>query len=122
VLHVTSNFIRGQAMPDNFTLIWLQAANFNILLVEAILLRDAPVCGFKAKVNRYWQHGSCTPFTARLENFGAQLGIPTIGRNVYIPQSANVGADTLSEGSLLVNLRVFSNLPESEKCLIPYKL
>jgi hypothetical protein len=50
---VTSNFIRGQAMPDNFTLIWLQAANFNILLVEAILLRDAPVCGFKAKVNRY---------------------------------------------------------------------
>jgi hypothetical protein len=90
---VTSNFIRGQAMPDNFTLIWLQAANFNILLVEAILLRDAPVCGFKAKVNRYWQHGSCTPFTARLENFGPQLGIPTIRRNVYIPQSANVGGD-----------------------------
>jgi hypothetical protein len=119
---VTSNFIRGQAMPDNLTLIWLQAANFNILLVEAILLRGVPIRGFEAKVYRDWQHRSCTPFTARPENFDAQLGTPTIRRNVYIPQSENVGGGPLPEGLLLVNLRVFSNLPDSEKCLIPYIL
>jgi len=47
-------------MPDNFALIWLQAANLNILLVEAILLRGVPVRGFEAKVYRYRQHGSAS--------------------------------------------------------------
>jgi len=60
-------------------------------------------------------------FNSQNQNFDAQLGMPTIRRNVYIPQAENVGADPLPEGSLLVNLRVFSNLPDSEKCLIPYK-
>ena len=49
-------------MPDNIALIWLQAANFNILLLEAILLRDVPIRGFEAKVYRYLQDISSTAF------------------------------------------------------------
>jgi hypothetical protein len=59
-LYVSGNFICGQAMPDNFALIWLQAANLNILLAEAILLRGVPVRGFEAKVYRYRQHCSAS--------------------------------------------------------------
>jgi hypothetical protein len=115
-LYVSGNFICGQAMPDNFALTWMQATNLNILLVQAILLRGVPVRGFEAKVYRCRQHRSC-PLSKPHQQLdcGAQLGVPTIRRNVYIPQTENVGADWSSQGLLLVNLLIFSNLIDREQ-------
>jgi hypothetical protein len=55
------------------------------------------------------------PFNSQNQNFDAQPGLSTIGRNVYISQAENVGADPLSEGLLLVNLLIFSNLIDRDQ-------